>query len=815
MRASFRNIRRRPVHALLFVSVLALGLSATVTVFTYINAYDEPLPGANANQLIQVFAVENEETFGNLSFLDFSDYARAASGSFEGLAAVQSSAAASVRHETMTEVALVEAVSGDFFPVLGLRTSVGRALEPDDDRPGAEPVAVLSHGWWRRSFGGDARVIGQTVYLNNRPHTVVGVMAPDFLGTLAAFRPDVWIPFEPYRARYTNWDAQAKNRDRPLVRVYGRLRPGVDAGQALDELAGVALGLDSVYPAREPRQLRLATPTWIDPRTRRSEVPTVRVMMAAAVGLLVLVSANVTNLLVVVTAGRRREMAMRVALGASRGRLLGEIMLENVWLSVMAGGVSLAIAGPASRHLGSYFARPSVWGANVAREPAIDLTVLAFAVVVSLLSALVAVGLPAWRASRQDLVRSLKGDAMVWRRTATRKPWTRGLLDARITLVAMQVAIAVVLVVVAGLVLRTLTTASRVNPGFVYDRLVASYISTSSTRVTEEERDRFFRNVADGLTAEPWVRAATVADNAPLSPHASALLRPEGLAEAEPIVYSKVLPGFFNVLGIEVVRGRGFFDTDGAESRGVAVVNEALAERFFPDTEPIGRQIWWPDAPGGSDRVFEVVGVVGDVRAQDFLGSAEPVVYFSYPQHPYSPGSALLVSTTIDPAASIPMLERWLREREPFIAIVNILPYSDVVRGFVYRQRMNAELFSTLAFLGLALAAVGIFGVLSVIANQRTREIGIRMALGARRSAISRLMIRQVLAPVVLGLGAGGLMALAASGLVRSLLYGVEPSDPWALTGSVSLLVGVAILAAYLPARRAAAVDPAVVLRRE
>ncbi|UCF21325.1 MAG: ABC transporter permease, partial [Gemmatimonadota bacterium] len=759
-------------------------------------------------------AVETEEPYRDITWLDFLDYG-AADAAFEGLAATQPYYAASVRLETMTEVAFLEAVTGNTFSVLGIETSIGRGLTVDDDRPGADPAAVISHAWWQRSFNGDPGVIGSTIYLNFRPFTVVGVTPPEFLGTTSDFRPDVWIPIAPFKDRYTSWATASEDRDRPLVRVYGRLRSGVREEVGLAELSAIAAGLDEVYPrATEPRRLRLATATWIDPRTRLAEKATVRLMMVTASVLLLLVCANVANLLLSLAMKRQRELSMRAALGASPGRLLRQILTENVLLAVIAGTVALALAGPAGARLGSYFARPSVWGANVAREASIDLRVVAFALAIALVTGLLAGLLPALRASRRNLANTLKSDSALLV-GGPRRVWGSRVLGVHDLLVAVQVALSVVLLVVAGLVIRTFVTVGDLDPGFAYDRLVVTHISTSSTTLEVDDRDGFFREVARRLGDEPWVRAATVADFPLLSPHPSAELRLDGLSDPVTLVYSKVIPGFFDALGIEVLRGRGFQAGDTIGAPEVAVVNERLAQRFFPGELPLGRRIWWPGRAGAADRQFEIVGVVRDTKTQDFLADPEPTVYFSYPQHGYPTGSALLVSTAGDPAAAVPVLHRWLRDFEPHLAIVNVVPYTEVVRGFLYTQRMNAEMFSALALLGLGLAAVGIFGVMSLAVSRRTREIGVRMAIGAQRGDIGRLIVSRAMVPVTLGLGVGLAASIAATGLVRGLLYGVEPNDPLTLAAGTGVLVLAALSAAYLPARRAATVDPMTALRSE
>jgi len=819
LRAAIRNIRRRPLVPIVVVTILALGLAACVAVFTYINGFQQSFPGVEARGLVRVFEVEPEEPYQDISYLDFLDYAAANSsagdGVFAGLAAAQAYYAASVRHATETGVAFLEAVSGDYFRVLEIEMGIGRGLVVDDDRPGADPVAVLSHNWWQRSFGGEASVLGSTLYLNNRPFTIVGVAAPSFLGSTSDTRPDIWIPIEPFQNRYTSWAALAEDRNIPLIRVFGRLRTGVRKNKALEQLALTAAGLDEAYPGRTaPRRLRVGPATWIDPRDRVAEQPTLRLMMVAAGVLLLLTYANVANLLLSVALRKQRELAMRAALGASRARLLRQVLTESVLLSTLAGVIALLLTGPLTTRLGSYFARPSVWGANVSREVSVDLRVVAFALVISVVTGLVAGLLPALRASGRNLMPTLQTDSVMsggshHRLMGRRLPGVHDLL------VASQVALSVVLLVVAGLVIRTLDNVSNLDPGFAYESLVGTHISTSSTQLEPEGREQFFDELRERLAEEPWVDAVTIAQNAPLSGQRSAEMRVEGQDEPVSLIQSKVVPGFFETLEIELLSGRSFLDTDTADANAVAVINEELARRFFAGREAVGGRLWEPGMDGEADREFEIVGVVRNAKPEDFLAEAPAVVYFPYAQHRYPTGSALLVSTKLDPAQTLPLLHRWLRDFEPYLAIVNVLPYTEVVRGFLYTQRMNAEMFSALAFLGLALAAIGIFSVVSLAVSRRTREIGVRMALGAKRSDVGRLILRRALTPVLFGLVVGLVVSFGVTRLVRGLLYGVEPTDPLSLAGGAIVLVLAAVLAAYVPAHRAATVDPVAALRTE
>ncbi len=816
LRAAMKGITRRPFHTTVAVVILALGLAAGMGVYTYANGFRQPFPGADAHGLVRLFEATPADPFGNVSYLDYLDYAAAVGGTFRGLAAAQAGYAASVRFEASTEVVFLEAVSGSYFPVLGVEMSLGRQLTPEDDQPGAEPVAVISYAWWQRHWNGDPSIIGSVVYFNFRPHTVVGVASPRFLGSLASYRPDAWLPFEPFKARYTSWARASEDRDVPLVRVLGRLQEGADIDRATGEMERVAAGLDEIHPLRDARARRatLARATWIDPRARVSESGTVRLMTAAAVAFLLLVCANVGNLLLAVAAGRRREMALRAALGASRGGLLRQLLLESLLLGGAAGVVALALAGPVATRLGSYFARPSVWGANVARQTAVDgyvvLGALALAVVASLLAGLP----PALTSSRRNLAEALK-EQTAGGRPPTRRVGRFRLPEARDLMVSAQVGLSVVLLTVAALTLRTLANVGAIDPGFEVDPLLASYISTSSTGVTVEERDLWFRTLAERLSEEPWVRSATISNQAPLSPHGARAFRLENDGDDVDLTYATVIPGYFETLGMRILRGRDFAEADTAGAPGVAIVNEALVRRHFPGSDGLGRRVWLAGADGGAERAFEVVGVVNDARVQDFLAEPEPVVYLANPQQSYASGSALTVATTIEAAAAVPRLYQWLRAYESHIAIVNVLPYTEVVRGSTYAQRMNAQMFSALAFLGLVLAAAGIFGVMSLAVSQRTREIGLRMAVGARGADIARLVMRRAGASVGLGLVVGLAASLALAGLARGILFGVRAADPSSVAGACAVLLATALLAALLPARRAAAVDPIRSLRAD
>jgi predicted permease len=534
--------------------------------------------------------------------------------------------------------------------------------------------------------------------------------------------------------------------------------------------------------------------------------------MFAAAGFLLLVCANVANLLLSVFSARSKETALQAALGATRARLARSVLLENVLLALIAGGMAVVLAAPLSARLGSYFARPSVWGETVSREFTLDLRVVGFAVGISLLTGLLAGSLPAIRTFGRDIWGVLKthptpGGSM-------RKIFGRKAPSLRDVLTSAQVALSVVLLVVSALVLKTLNEASKMDPGFEYQQLIGSHISTSSTSLLPEEREAFFKEVEARIAEEPWVEWATVSGNAPLSGHGSMPLLGPGMEEPSPTLVARVHAGFFSKMGVELVEGRTFAEFDSAGGPVVAVLNRPAAERFFPQGNAVS-SVLRTVADAGPGQEFEVVGVVGDTKVRNFLSPAEPAIYLHYAQQPYPTGSALLVNTLGSPEQTVPRLHQWLRAFEPHLAIVNAITYKDVVRGALYTQRMNAELFSVLAAMGLLLAGVGIFSVVSLSVTRRTREIGVRKAIGASTGEINRLVVGRALVPVGVGLALGLLVSWGASGLIRSLLLGVEPTDTMSLVGGSLALLGAAAMAAYLPARRAGRVDAVAALKVE
>ncbi len=815
LRISLRHIRSNPGYAMSVVGVLALGLAASTTVFTYLRSYQQPFPGADSAGLISLFNRTDADSYGGLSYPDFMDLTRLNSAAFLRVAADRPGFAASVRFVGGgTEVLFGNAVTGSFFSIMKIEMSLGRPILPDDDRPDAAPTVVLADTYWRSHFNSDPEVIGQTLYLNNNPYTIVGVVSPEFRGSTASSRPDVWLPFTEYRRVYWARSNIEENRDVGVMQAYLKLADGRTIEHAEAELTAFARGLDATAPLQAgTRNFFVAPATWIHPRAREAEATAGRVMLAAAAGLLLLACANVANLMLSAAARRRQEMALRATQGATPWRLVRQVLTENIMLSAVAGAIAFALTGPAAARLGSYFDTPSVWGAAVPREVSVDLHVFLFAFAVSVLTGIFVGVLPALRVARRDLVSYLWAGAGSSRLHT--KSGGRSLLGARDLLVSLQVALSVILLVIGGLVYRSLDAVQSIDPGFDTDNLISSYISVSSMGIPIEDRELFYRDIVARFNDEPWVRAATVAAQAPLSGHPTEEYRVEEQDEDIEFTVARVVPGFHEVVGMEVTTGRPFAVTDDADAPGVVIVNETLARRYFDNDDPTGRQVWQVDDAGETTRGFEVVGVVGDAKVTSLLGEQEAVLYLCYPQHYYTPGNALLISPNVDPETAVPLLRQELRDVSPRLALVNALPYSRVVSGFTYPQRMNAELFSVLAISGLILASVGIFGVLSLAVGERTKEIGVRLALGAPDRNIALAVASRAIVAVGFGALVGLTVSVTASRLVRGLLFGVEPSDPISLAIAPFILLSAAVLATWLPTRRALQVDAAISLREE
>lgn len=791
-----RPLLRRPTDPLLATAILAVGLATAVATFAYIRAFERPFPGVDADGLVRLFEQRDDQPFSDVPYLDYLDYLEASS-TLE-LGAVQRYYAASVRHETSAEAQRIEAVAGQYFSVLRVEAHIGRTLGPEDDRPEAPPSAVIGHAWWVSAFGADEDVLGRTLTLNFQPFTIVGVAPPGFHGSNADQRPGVWIPIAHFRKRYTGWDAQAQNRDIPLTTVLGRLRDGASLTSAQSEITALAEGLEAAYPrAENRRRLSVQPASWIDPSARADESGTIRVMTIAAIGFLLLVCANVANVLLSITLSEGRANAIRAALGASPRRVAAEAAGRNILLSIVAWGAAIGLAIPLVERLGAYFARPTVWAATVARDFSIDTSIVVFGLVLALVTGLIA-SAPAMRAAFMSSPKSaLAPDADL--QALPVRGWLR--MTLRDVMIAVQSGLAVALLVLSGLVLRTFSETGQIDTGFESDNLVGALVSVSSLGIPRTETRTFFDGLMQELESQPWVEEVSNGANLPLTGRPLMSLRAPDASEPVQLLAESVRHDYLPTLGLDVLEGRGFeLSDEGLVER--VLINQSAAVRLFPGGDAVGGTLF--RSVGDEERALQVVGVVSDSKIRDLLADPEPAIFTLFDDATWPTTNALIVRTRGDATPRIVGdLGQLLREYAPHMTIINVVAFDEIIEGGLYAQRMNAELFTGVALLGLALAVAGIFSVVSLSVKRRRREIGIRKAIGATDARIRTHTMKRALTPVVIGCAIGLAASLLGGRLVETLLFGVSPLDPVAIGFGVLGLLTAAAAAAAVPAWKA------------
>jgi putative ABC transport system permease protein len=799
-----RALRRRPLLPLAAVSALALGIGASTAVFSVVDAVLlRPLPFARPERLMVLGerSPQRGHLFVEVSYPDYRDW-QAQSRMFSSMAILPTA------NQRLTlggdEPSRVQArlVSGNFFDVLGAAAARGRVLAAGDDQVGAARVAVLSDGLWRGQFGADAGLLGRSILLDGTPTTVVGVMPPAF-----AYPPgaELWIPFVPAAGDLV------EKRQVGWTMVLGRLADGATVAQATEEMDGIVARLEAQHvPAAYAEERKASVQPFPEEflGTAHTALP---VLLAAVVLVLLLACANVSALLLARAGERRREMALRLALGASRARLVRGLLAESGLLA-LAGGLAGVLLSTWILGLLQVLVP-----ADVPRlaQASIDGRVLAFALLLTGGAALLAGLAPASMASRPSLVEDLADGA----RTAGPGG---GHPRLRALLLAGQAAAVLVLLAGAGLLIRTFENLRRVDLGYDARRLLAFELSTPPGRYASAAQQReLYRAVLERIDALPGVEAS-----------AGVLLRPlwseHGMdwpfqVEGQPLEEAlrnpllnleAVTPAYFRTMRIPILRGRAFEarDADGAE--GVVIVSEAVARRYWPGREAVGQRLKIPllDSPY-HDTWLTVVGVAADVRYRE-LGRARLDLYMSNLQS-REWLNHVVVRTAGDPLALVPAVKTAVRSVDRGLAMSATTTMEAAVGEALGGPRFQMQLLSAFALAALLLAALGIYGVVAFVVGHRTREIGLRMALGASTGDVARLVLRRGLAPVLGGLAAGMAAALVLARTLSGLLFGVEARDPATLAGAAAVLAAVALLACALPAARAARVDPAVALRQE
>jgi predicted permease len=811
LRYGARMLMKNPGFTLIAVITLSLGIGANAAIFSVVNTVLlQPLPIRDGARIVELRLQSQQNALADFSYSDFTEM-RARSGdsidlfaNYGPISVTLGAAPALTENNTGAtddderERVGVRPVSGNYFAVLGAAMTMGRMLNAADDQtPGAHPVVVLSHGFWQRRFGSDPEIIGKTLILKSQSFTVVGVAAPDFIGT-GKRAPDVWAPLTMLPRLWDGKDLLI-DRDSSWLRVEGKLKPRVSRRRAEGKLDFVfsQMSQDRAERLRNSR-VKLLSPSLLGPEDRKLFEKIAGVALGAVALVLLIACANVANLMLARMATRQREVAVRLALGASRGRMIRQLFAESLLLAGLGGLGGLIVSRWAVAALGIPLWEILPQGAHL------DIRVIGYTAGLSILTA-IAFGLtPAWQATRLDLVQALKREGGLFGQRLARSRF-RG------ALVVVQVAVSLVLLIGAGLFVRALHQAINLHPGFdIKNNWVIEY-DLSRRGYDQARAAQFNRDIEERVEAMPSVKAVVWVGDAPLGDHNS--FTNIGIAghkpsPGEPTLYSKyntVSLNYFSALSVPLLRGRAFNEEEVNAGRPVVVISESLARTHWPNEDPLGKRLWVP-----RDGSAEVIGV-----ASDSLVHAGYAPYFYQPVRPQDQlGLRLLVKT----GADLPAIGTALKESVQSLDIklkVKVRRHEADVKDKFGPIQLGATLSSLFGVLALALAAMGLYGVMAYAIEQRTHEIGVRVALGARAADVLRLVLRQGMTLVAIGVLIGLIGSAAATRILRAALYGISPTDPLTFIAITLILGAVALLACYIPARRATRVDPMDALRHE
>jgi predicted permease len=796
-----RMLAKNPGFTAVAVLTLSLGIGVNSSMFSLVDAaLLRSLPVQRPEELV---LVATRTTEGGLhtdfSYPLFSALREADQDMLEIFAYSDSAFGASVGERT--ERVRGEFVSANYFSALGVRPLFGSAFTPHDEKPGAPAAVVIGHSLWQRFFASDASVLGKILKVDGLPFSVVGVAPQNFRGVIRGQPSELWITL-PHYATLTNRPQLLSQRTTSWMTLGGRLKPGVPVAQA--QAAMTARLPEGFEVARGPGAWDVVltpAPAGDMVLLETAERP-LQLLFGAVVLILLIACANVANLLLARAQVRQKEIGIRIALGATRARLVRQLLTESVLLAAAGGSLGLVFALWATDL--TEVVRTSV---GISVEASLNARVLGFAMAVSMATAILFGMVPAIRASRADLVPVLKGAA------GPDKSGRRILPPLRHLLVVLQVALSVVLLVGAGLFLRSLVKLQAVDTGFRGDQVLAMSLDLRLQGYDEARGKNFYQQLLEQSGSLPGVQSASLASALPVTAGGSRLQRPGNLTrppvnESISIDIVTVTPRFFETVGLPLVRGRDFRTLDTEKSARVTIVNETMAEKFWPGRDPVGESFF-----DGGD-TFAVVGVARNTKYRSLRESPRMTMYIPLAQD-YSRSMNLLVRTAGAPYDLLPAVRQQVRALDAAFPVFNIRTMPEHVGRSIFVERMQAVLLVVFGLLAMALASLGMYGVMAYTVAQRTREVGIRMALGAQKRDVLGLVVRQGLQLVILGTAVGVAGALALTQVLRSLLYEISATDPWTFSGAALLLVTVALLACYVPARRAARVDPMVALRYE
>ena len=811
-------LKKSPGFAFVAVLSLALGIGANTAIFTIINAvFLHPLPVEEPSRLAEVFTRDTLTVDANTNFQltgsslpNYEDY-RDQNTVFSGLALVTFPLPLNWGGQAEPQQLNASLASGNFFDVLGVKPYRGRTFIADGDKKiGGNPEVVLSYSLWARRFGSDEKYIGQTITLNGTPYTVVGIAPPSFKGIVSLGRPDLlWVPITMrdyvLTGQLKDWE---NNRRFRWTSIVGRLKPQVGIAEARVAMKTIAAGLEKEYPRENKGRTAELFPlneSALGINQRRQFSLAGGVLMGV-VGLVLLIACvNLANLLLAQAAKREKELSIRAAMGAGRFRLVRQLLTESTVLSLLGGLAGLLVA---------YWGRNVLWSFRPPFLPdgSIDLSfdarVLGFTLLISLLTGLFFGIIPAIKASGTDINEILKtggrGGALGWTHNRL-----RGLL------VIFETALALMALVGSGLFLRSMQNAQQFNPGFESQNLFQMAFDLGALRYDENHGQQFFRDVIERAKTVPGVASASVSANGIFGGGISATVFREG-EQTDPnnrgtlVNLDEVTPGHFETMRIPLLSGRDFTDFDRENTARVAVINQGMANLLWPGQEALGKRFAVVQEPN----LLQVVGVVGTTVVGQIGEDPQPIAYFPMRQQ-YSPAGTLVVHTTSNPEALLGAVRTQVQQIDKNLAFTNAQTVQQILGQGLWPARMGAALLGLFGALALILASIGIYGVLAYSVAQRTSEIGLRMALGAQPRQVLGLVLKQGMLLALVGATAGILVALPVARQAAGLLYGVSATDPLTYVGITLLLMAVALLACYLPARRATRIDPLVALRVE
>jgi putative ABC transport system permease protein len=809
-RHALRMLHRSPGFTTVAVLTLALGIGANTAIFSVIDSVLlRPLPYHEPDQLVMVWESNSQHpnphnTVSPPNFLDW----KSRNTVFSDMAYI-----ADVRNNLTgngaPEEVVVQAVSANFFSVLGVNPLLGPGFTPENGQAGHDNVVILGDGLWKERFAGDPAIVGKTILLNGKPQTVVGVAPQNFQwfikdGSLTGAKPQMWSPFV-FPASFSNHNEMGR-----FITVVARLKPGVSHSQSQTQMTAIASQLEHEYPAADGHWGVNIVP--LRDQVSGQLRPALLVLFGAVAFVLLIACANVSSLLLARAASREREMAIRTAIGASRWRIARQLLMESLLLSLIGGSIGVALA---------------VWGTNalLAASPrnlldlaaiSLDLRVLTFAVAATLLAGLLFGFLPSYISAHSRISETLKEGGR-GSSSANRRAFTRN------AFVVAQLGLALVLLTGSGLLIRSFIRLTGVAPGFDTGHLLTFKVSLPGAKYGPDPLClAFFQQLLARISAVPGVRSASMESFPPLTGLGAAtgvhLLSQPSLPLSElPVANVRVVgPDYFSTMNIPLLSGRLFNAQELAAEKHVAIINQAFAEKYLHGVNPLGQKaaVFMKSLSESELKPSDIIGVVGDVHQMGLDVAPEPTVYWPYPELVMT-GMTILVRTASDPLSIASPARAALQQLDPELPLASVATMDQLLADSLSRSRFTMLLLGIFAAVALVLAAVGIYGLIAYSVTQRTQELGIRIALGAQRRDVLRLVLRQGTRLTLLGVAIGVLAALSLSRLLGTLLFGVSATDPFTFAGVAGLLAFVALLACFIPARRATRVDPIIALRYE